>query len=84
MSELPEGVSMGQMSEGCCHLGEMTEATIRLYCPECFRFAHFKRTKLLERFSSNKPMPTMLRDLKPVISVTRCPGRNANWAIGIA
>ena len=76
MSELLEGVSMGQMSEGCCHLGEINEATIRLYCPECFRFAHFKWTKLLER--------TMLRDLEPVISITRCRGRNANWAIGIA
>jgi hypothetical protein len=43
----------------------MTAAMIRLYCPECHRFAQFKRAKLLERFGPDKPMPTMLRDLKP-------------------
>ena len=52
------------MSKGCYHLGEMTAAMIRLYCPECHRFAQFKRAKLLERFGPDKPMPTMLRDLK--------------------
>jgi hypothetical protein len=36
-----------------------------LYCPECHRFAQFKRAKLLKRFGPDKPMPTMLRDLKP-------------------
>jgi hypothetical protein len=53
------------MSKGCYHLGEMTTAMIRLYCPECHRFAQFRRAKLLDRFGSDKPMPTMLRDLKP-------------------
>lgn len=53
------------MGKGCYHLGEMTAAMIRLYCPECHRFAQFKRGKLLERFGADKPMPTMLRDLKP-------------------
>ena len=53
------------MSRGCYHLGEMTAAMIRLYCPDCHRFAQFKRAKLLERFGPDKPMPTMLRDLKP-------------------
>ena len=49
------------MSKGCYHLGEMTAAMIRLYC---HRFAQFKRTTLLERFGPDKPMTTMLRDLK--------------------
>jgi hypothetical protein len=43
----------------------MTAAMIRLYCPECHRFAHFKRAAVLARFGHEKPMPTMLRDLKP-------------------
>lgn len=53
------------MSKGCYHLGEVTAAMIRLYCPECHRFAQFKQTTLLEQFGPGKPMPTMLRDLKP-------------------
>jgi hypothetical protein len=53
------------MSKGCYHLGEIAAAMIRLYCPECHRFAQFKRVALLERFGADKPMPTMLRDLKP-------------------
>lgn len=53
------------MSKGCYHLGEVTAAMIRLYCPDCHRFAQFKRVALLERFGADKPMPTMLRDLKP-------------------
>jgi hypothetical protein len=51
------------MPKGCYHLGEMTAAMIRLYCPECHRLAQFKRAKL--QFGTDKPMPTMLRDLKP-------------------
>jgi len=53
------------ISKGCYHLGEMTAAMIRMYCPDCHRFAQFQRAKLLERFGPDKPMPTMLRDLKP-------------------
>jgi hypothetical protein len=52
------------MDKGCYHLGEMTAAMIRLYCPECHRFAQFKRSKLLERFGPDKPRPTMLANLK--------------------
>jgi hypothetical protein len=53
------------MSKGCYQLGEMTAAMIRLYCPECHRFAQLKRTTLLERFGPDKPMPSMLPELKP-------------------
>ena len=53
------------MANGCYHLGEMTEGMIRLYCPDCHRFAQFKRTTLLDRFGLDKVMPSMLRDLKP-------------------
>jgi hypothetical protein len=53
------------ISKGCFHLGEMTAVMIRLYCPDCHRFAQFKRAKLLEQFGPDKPMPTMLRDLEP-------------------
>ena len=51
------------MPKGCYHLGEMTAAMIRLDGPECHRLAQFKRAKL--QFGTDKPMPTMLRDLKP-------------------
>jgi hypothetical protein len=53
------------MGNGCYHLGEMTAAMIGLYCPQCHRFAQFKRTTLLARFGPDKPMPSMLQDLKP-------------------
>jgi hypothetical protein len=53
------------MGKGCYHLGEITAAMIRLYCPKCHRLAQFKRTTLLKQFGPDKPMPTMLRDLKP-------------------
>jgi hypothetical protein len=53
------------MSKGCYHLGEMTAGMIRFYCPECHRFAQLQLAKLLEQFGPGKPMPTMLRDLKP-------------------
>ena len=52
------------MSKGCYHLGEMTAAMIRMYCPDCHRFAQFKRARL-RGLGPDKPMPTMLPDLKP-------------------
>jgi hypothetical protein len=53
------------MGKGCYHLGEMKVAMIRLYCPECHRFAQFRTTRLLERFGPDMAMPSMLRELKP-------------------
>jgi hypothetical protein len=53
------------MSKGCYHLGEMTAAMIRLYCPECHRFAQFRTSGLLERFGPDMPMPSMLGKMKP-------------------
>ena len=43
----------------------MTTAMIRLYCPECHRFAQFRTTGLLKRFGPDMPMPSMLCKLKP-------------------
>ena len=65
------------MSKGCYHLGEMTAAMIRLYCPDCHRFAQLKRSKLLEQFGPEKPMPTMLRDVK------RCDIGTFRWTVRI-
>ena len=53
------------MSKGAYSLGEIDWPMVRLYCSACHRFAQFNRTKLLERFGPDKPMPTMLRDPKP-------------------
>ena len=41
-------------------MGEIDWLMVRIYCPECHRFAQFKRGKLLERFGPDKPMPPML------------------------
>jgi hypothetical protein len=38
---------------------------VRRYCSECYRFAQFRWTTLLERFGPDKVMPSTLRDLKP-------------------
>ena len=53
------------MSKGAYSLGEIDWPMVRLYCSQCHRFAQFKRVSLLKRFGPDKPMPTMLRDLKP-------------------
>jgi hypothetical protein len=53
------------MAKGAYSLNDIDWPVVRLYCPECHCFAQFKRSKLLERFGPDKPMPTMLRDLKP-------------------
>ena len=53
------------MSKGCFHLGDMASAMIRLYFPECHRFAQFRTSGLLTRFGPDIPMPSMLRKLKP-------------------
>jgi hypothetical protein len=36
-----------------------------MYCPECHRFAQFRRAGLIDRFGPDQPMPTLLRVLKP-------------------
>jgi hypothetical protein len=36
-----------------------------MYCPDCHRFAQFRRAGLVERFGAEQPMPTLLRILKP-------------------
>jgi hypothetical protein len=56
----------------------MKAPMIRLYCPQCHRFAQFKPARLLERFGPDKPMPTMLQDLKPCNMGAGLPGRNAS------
>jgi hypothetical protein len=53
------------MAKGAYSLREIDWPMVRLYCPQCHRFAQFKRTTLLKRFGSDKVMPSMLRDLKP-------------------
>jgi hypothetical protein len=53
------------MSKGAYTLTDIDWPVVRLYCPQCHRFAQFKRTTLLKRFGPDKPMPSMLRDLKP-------------------
>jgi hypothetical protein len=53
------------MAKGAYSLSDVNWPMVRLYCPQCHRFAQFKRARLLVRFGPDKPMPTMLRDLKP-------------------
>jgi hypothetical protein len=53
------------MSKGAYSLGDVDRPTVRLCCPQCHRFAQFKRTKLLQRFGPDQNMPPLLRQLKP-------------------
>ncbi len=53
------------MTKGAYTLSDIEWPVVRLYCPQCHRFAQFKRAALLERFGPDKVMPSMLRDLKP-------------------
>jgi hypothetical protein len=53
------------MADGCYDLRDMTAAAIRLYCPDCHRFAQFNTARLLERFGPHQAMPSLLGKLKP-------------------
>jgi hypothetical protein len=43
---------------------EIKDPVVRVYCPECHRFAQFGRAGLVERFGADEPMPSLLRILK--------------------
>ena len=53
------------MTKGCYALADRREPMVRMYCPECHRFAQFGRAGLIERFGADQPMPSLLRILKP-------------------
>jgi hypothetical protein len=53
------------MTKGAYTLSDIDWPVVRLYCPQCHRFAQFRRASLLKRFGPDKVMPSMLRDLKP-------------------
>jgi hypothetical protein len=53
------------MAKGAHQLRDISDQTVRLYCPECHRFAQFRRDRLIERFGADKAMPSLLRILKP-------------------
>jgi hypothetical protein len=53
------------MSKGCYTLADGRDPMVRMYCPDCHRFAQFRRASLIERFGPEQPMPTLLRILKP-------------------
>jgi hypothetical protein len=38
------------MAKGCYTLADRRDSMIRMYCPECHRFAQFRRARLIERF----------------------------------
>lgn len=46
-------------------LGTYPFPMVRLYCPECHRFAQFARDRLLERFDAGLATPDLLRRLQP-------------------
>jgi hypothetical protein len=53
------------MTRGCYQLRDISDPMVRMYCPDCHRFAQFRRAGLLERFGADQPMPSLLRILKP-------------------
>jgi hypothetical protein len=53
------------MTKGAYTLSDIDWPVVRLYCPQCHRFAQFRRAVLVKRFGPDKVMPSMLWDLKP-------------------
>jgi hypothetical protein len=54
-----------RMAHGAYDLKDIDWPMIRLYCPDCHRFAQFSRAGLVERFGADQCMPSLLRVLKP-------------------
>jgi hypothetical protein len=54
-----------RMAKGAYQLRDISDPVVRVYCPECHRFAQFGRAGLIERFGADQPMPSLLRILKP-------------------
>jgi hypothetical protein len=82
LASMPARRHAGGMADGCYDLRDMTTAAIRLYCPDCHRFAQFNTARLLERFGPDQGMPGLLGKLNPVKSVAACQGRNASSCTG--
>jgi hypothetical protein len=38
---------------------------VRMYCPDCHRFAQFRTAGLVERFGAEHDMPSLLAKLRP-------------------
>jgi hypothetical protein len=53
------------MARGAYQLRDISDPVVRMYCPECHRFAQFGRDRLIKRFGDEQPMPSLLRILKP-------------------
>jgi hypothetical protein len=53
------------MVKGCYTLADGCDPMVRMYCPDCHRFAQFRRNGLIERFGPDYAMPSLLRTLKP-------------------
>src|SRR5262245_58605745 len=52
------------MARGSTDLKAFSGAMVRLYCPDCRRFAQFRRQTLIDRFG-DVTMPDLLKHLKP-------------------
>jgi hypothetical protein len=55
------------MAKGCYTLGDGRDPMVRMYCPNCHRFAQFRRAGLIGSFGEDQPMPSLLRILKPCL-----------------
>jgi len=51
--------------KGTYTLSDEREPMVRLYCPDCHRFAQFGRAGLIERFGAEHDMPSLLSKLRP-------------------
>jgi hypothetical protein len=53
------------MSDNPESLGAFRWRMVRLYCPDCHRFAQYRKTTLMERFGGEIHGHTLLVKLKP-------------------
>ena len=53
------------MAHGSTDLGAFEFPLVRVYCPECHRFAQFRKEGLVERFGTEVAMPDLLHKIQP-------------------
>ena len=69
LTKLPGACQHWHMARGAYQIRDIRDPVIRVYCPECHRFAQFGRAGLVERFGPDQPMPTLLRILSTALGV---------------
>jgi hypothetical protein len=80
LTKRPTACQHPHMPKGAYQLRDIAAPVVRVYCPDCHRFAQFGRDRLIERFGPEQPMPSLLRILKPCSTGDRLSGSQCQLA----